>query len=248
MLEVFHDSKTFVDMKMKFSPVDTMKNFTKNMIEWKQRPKVDDLRKFISENFEKEGTELETWIPSDWTKLPTFIDSIKDGTFKRFAEDVNLEWKSLGRVIKDDVRLHPDLYSLIYVPHPIIIPGGRFREIYYWDSYWIIRGLLLCEMNKTAKGMIMNYLSMIKTYGHIPNGGRIYYTKRSQPPMIIPMMKSYLDATNDKTFVEENIDLLENEFNYWITKHTIKILKNGKNYTLAIYKDFSTGPRPESYR
>ena len=50
----------------------------------------------------------------------------------------------------DDVLHNPELYSMMYVPHPFIVPGGRFREFYYWDSYWIIQGLLLSEMNHTV--------------------------------------------------------------------------------------------------
>lgn len=48
--------------------------------------------------------------------------------------------------MKSDVEKNPDAYSIIHVNNPVIVPGGRFREFYYWDSYWIIRGLLLSEM------------------------------------------------------------------------------------------------------
>lgn len=63
-------------------------------------------------------------------------------------------------------------------------PGGRFLEFYYWDSYWIILGLLHSEMQNTAKGMLLNFFSVIDRYGFIPNGGRIYYLTRSHPPML----------------------------------------------------------------
>lgn len=53
-------------------------------------------------------------------------------------------------VILDDVRDNPDLYSIVYVPNPFIVPGGRFRESYYWDSYWIVKGLLISQMNQTV--------------------------------------------------------------------------------------------------
>ena len=236
------DSKIFVDMKMKLSPNETMKKFNDFM-----KTENNTIEKFINANFEKEDSEFETWYPSDWNPNPKFIDNIKDPKLRDWARNLNSIWKSLGRKIKDDVRLHPELYSMIYIPHPVIIPGGRFREMYYWDSYWIIRGLLVCEMYDTAKGMISNYIYMIKTYGHIPNGNRIYYINRSQPPMILPMMKSYIETTNDKEFIKENIEILEIEFNYWTTSHTVIIEKDGINYTLARYGESSTGPRPESY-
>lgn len=58
----------------------------------------------------------------------------------------------LGKKMKQEVAEHPELYSIIHVPHPVIVPGGRFREFYYWDSYWIVKGLLLSEMYNTVKG------------------------------------------------------------------------------------------------
>ncbi|XP_029340944.1 trehalase-like [Acyrthosiphon pisum] len=248
MLKVFHDSKTFVDMQMKFSFNDTMKNFDQKMKDWKYTPTKYLLEEFVNEFFDKEDSELEEWTPTDWIKNKEIVNNIKDEKLKDWAKYINNMWPNLGRKIRDDVRLRPEYYSIIYVPNPFIIPGGRFREIYYWDSYWIIRGLIICDMHITAKGIISNYISMVQTFGHVPNGGRIYYSKRSQPPMLIPMVKSYLDATNDMKFVIENINALEIEFNYWITQHNVTIGKNGKKYTLAVYKDLSTGPRPESYR
>ncbi|XP_029341666.1 trehalase-like [Acyrthosiphon pisum] len=246
MSKIFHDSKTFVDMKTKCTLDDIKSRF--NEIDWSKDPNNVKLNKTINDCFEKEDSELEIWKPTDWIKNPKMFDSIKDNDLKCWAYGLNNKWLDLGRKIKNDVRLKPSNYSLIYVPHPFIIPGGRFREIYYWDSFWIIRGLLICDMHITARGMIVNYISMIKTFGYVPNGGRIYYAKRSQPPMIIPMMKSYIDATNDFQLVIDNIHTLEIEFQYWITKHNVTINKNGKNYTLAVYKDYTTGPRPESYR
>ena len=69
-----------------------------------------------------------------------------------FAQDLNSRWKILCRKIKTEVKESPDRYSLLYLPYPVIVPGGRFREIYYWDSFWIIRGLIQSEMFSTVKG------------------------------------------------------------------------------------------------
>jgi neutral trehalase len=76
------------------------------------------------------------------------------------------------------------LTSIIYVENPFIIAGGRFIEFYYWDSYWIIKGLLACEMYQTARGIIENFVSVINRFGFIPNGGRLYYLGRSQMPLL----------------------------------------------------------------
>lgn len=75
--------------------------------------------------------------------------------------------------------------------NPFIIAGGRFLEFYYWDSYWIIRGLLICEMYQSAKGMIENFLSVIDRFGFIPNGGRIYYLARSQLPLLSGIFNNF---------------------------------------------------------
>lgn len=144
----------------------------------------------------------------------------------------------------EDVHKHPEYYSIIPVDHPVIVPGGRFIEFYYWDSYWIIRGLLYSEMYETARGMIENFLSIVQRFGFIPNGGRVYYSGRSQPPLLTAMVKSYVDFKKDYSFALEALDMLEHEFEYWMNNHTVQ----AKGYDVAIYKDSSTGPRPESYR
>jgi alpha,alpha-trehalase len=92
--------------------------------------------------------------------------------------------------------------------------------------------------------MLKNFLSIVDRFGFIPNGGRIYYSMRSQPPLLIPMFKTYVDTTNDKEFAIQSLDTLVNEFNFWMTNHTVMV--NG--HRLARYGDKSSGPRPESYR
>lgn len=128
--------------------------------------------------------------------------------------------------------------------HPVIVPGGRFREFYYWDSYWIVKGLLLSEMYSTTKGMLENFLSIIQRYGFIPNGGRIYYSMRSQPPLLCGMVKSYVDATNDTKFAMDSVETLEREFQFFMNNYVTEV----NNHQLATYGYKSSGPRPESYR
>ncbi|XP_069695388.1 trehalase-like isoform X2 [Periplaneta americana] len=248
MSMLYHDSKTFVDMKMKYPANETLERFQAMMKETGSHPTHLQIERFVNDTFDPPGSEFEDWEPSDWVKEPKFLNRITDADFREWGKQLNGLWKFLGRKMKDDVRENQELYSIIYVPHPVIVPGGRFREFYYWDSYWVVRGLLLSEMYSTVKGMLGNFFSIVENYGLIPNGGRIYYAKRSQPPMLIPMMKSYMDVTHDMDFLKSNIDIMENEFLFWITNHTVKVEKDGRHYTLAIYKDASTGPRPESYR
>ncbi|KAJ8927243.1 hypothetical protein NQ314_020323 [Rhamnusium bicolor] len=248
MAKIYEDSKTFVDMKMKYLPNETMNHFNNFMKNFPQRrPNRTEVEVFVNEYFEPAGQEFEDWDPQDWIPHPKFVDDIKDEEFKEWGIKLNGIWKILGRKIKQEVKEHQNLYSIIWVPNPVIVPGGRFREFYYWDSYWIVQGLLLSEMHGTVRGVLENFLYIIETYGHIPNGGRIYYLARSHPPLLIPMVKLYLDFTDDKNFVLQNLHTMEKEFDYWMTAHSVNITKDGTQYTLARYGDKSRGPRPESY-
>lgn len=131
-----------------------------------------------------------------------------------------------------------------FISTGVIVPGGRFREFYYWDSYWIIRGLLYSEMFDTAKGMLRNFLSVIDRFGYIPNGGRVYYLRRSHPPLLTAMIKSYVEFTNDHDFLLEALPYLEREYAFFEQHYMQQV--NG--YTLALYgQDLLIGPRPESY-
>lgn len=248
MARIFKDSKTFVDMKMKKSPNETLESFNRFMAENGLNPDTVSMSKWLKENFDPEGSEFEKWIPGDWKENPNYLNQVKDVGYKKWAQHLHELWKLLGRKMTDDVKKRPDLYSIIWVPNPVIVPGGRFREFYYWDSYWIIKGLLLSGMETTAKGMLENFLYIVDKYGFVPNGGRVYYLKRSQPPLLIPSMKVYYDFTKDLDFVKKNLKIMEKEFKFWLDKHTVLVEMNGKKYKLAVYGDTSRGPRPESYR
>ncbi|XP_011308384.1 trehalase isoform X2 [Fopius arisanus] len=248
MAQLYTDSKTFVDMKMKKPAAETLAAFRKMMNDTNHSPSLAEIQYFVNNTFDPPGSEFETWIPGDWRVTPKFLASVKDRHLRKFASDLNDIWKMLGRKMKDDVRINENLYSIIYVPYPVIVPGGRFREFYYWDSYWIMKGLLLSEMYTTVKGMLTNFVTIVDKIGLIPNGGRIYYEMRSHPPMLIPMVKDYLDVTKDYEWLKENLWLLEKEFEFWMTNRTVEIEKDGRNYTLARYYESSKGPRPESYR
>ncbi|XP_016974361.2 trehalase isoform X1 [Drosophila rhopaloa] len=240
---LFSDSKTFVDMTLKYSPDKTLEDFNAMMEAKNQQPSREDLKNFIKEYFGDKGTELESWVPSDWKENPSFVDRISDPDLKQWGVQLNDIWKKLGRKMKDDVIKSPQNYSIIPVPNPVIVPGGRFIEFYYWDSYWIIRGLLYSEMYSTARGMIENFLSIVERIGFIPNGGRVYYHGRSQPPLLTGMVKSYVDFTNDDQFAINALKLLEHEFNFFLNNRAVSV----NNHTLCIYSDSSEGPRPESY-
>lgn len=238
------DSKTFVDMKLKHTPSATLVAFRA----WHVRhpaPSAAAVRRFVDTHFDAAGSELQPWRPTDHLAQPAFLQRITDPAYRRFAGAINDRWPLLGRNMTADVALNPHLYSIIPVPHPVIVPGGRFREYYYWDSYWIVLGLLHGQMHRTVRGMLANYVHLIDRFGYVPNGGRIYYLGRSQPPLLIPMVKRYLDASGDLDFVRHAIPALEREFAYWMdAEKTVLVC----GHRLARYAARGTGPRPESYR
>lgn len=80
--------------------------------------------------------------------------------------------------VNESVLTQPQLHSLLPLPGITATPGDRFRELYYWDSYWVIKGLLVSSMTETATSEVRNLLSLLETYGHVPNGARVYYICR----------------------------------------------------------------------
>ncbi|BFG05708.1 mucin-5AC [Drosophila madeirensis] len=241
---MFPDCKTFVDMKSKYPPERLLADYELFRNCRKNDGSFQFLQMFVEKHFLEKGTELEEWTPPDWKSEPPFANRIADPQLRKFGVELNALWKVLGRRMKDEVKENPEKYSIVYVPNPVIVPGGRFIEFYYWDSLWIIRGLLHCGMHATARGMIDNFLSIVRQYGFVPNGGRIYYYGRSQPPMLLHMMKAYVDVTLDEKYAMQSLPLLEAEFDNFVEKHQVQV----KGRTMYHYQDYSTGPRPESYR
>lgn len=246
-MQLFNDSKTFLEMKLIHPPQEVENNFDRLLNTTKNNPSRQQVRKFVEENFDSTARALEPWIPSDWNPKPKYVKDVYDLPLRNWIQEVNARWKILGRKASEDLKEHEDLYSQIYVPNPFIVPGGRFTELYYWDSYWIIEGLLLSEMHDTAKGMIENFLYLVKKFGYIPNGTRKYYLGRSQPPFLISMMNLYWQNTKDLKFLNQSVSLLEAEYFFWQKHRSVIITVDKKSYKVFHYNVISSNPRPESY-
>ncbi|KAJ8727901.1 hypothetical protein PYW08_016286 [Mythimna loreyi] len=246
MARIYEDSKTFVDLQMKYNESKTLNDFEVLMNDTNQSPSRAQLQQFVDDYFSSDG-ELEDWTPSDLSDNPAFLETIKDKEFRAFGKGINDIWPLLARKIKAAVLEKPEQHSLVPLTHGFIIPGGRFKEIYYWDSFWIIEGLLISGMNETAKGMIENLIELLIKFGHIPNGSRWYYQERSQPPLLTAMVAVYYKYTQDISFVRDNIGHLENEMEFWLNERSVNVEKDGKNHTLFRFFAPSDGPRPESY-
>ncbi|KAK6017671.1 alpha,alpha-trehalase, partial [Ostertagia ostertagi] len=234
--KLYNDSKTFVDQPMKEGRTGTTVPQPVSQIS------KDDVKRFVDENFDKEGQELRSCTLSDWTRYPASFKTIKDNNLRLFALNLNAIWKELCREMKPAVKDSPERFSLLYVPHRFVVPGGRFREFYYWDAYWIVKGLLASGMTDTTKSMIDNFAYIVDTYGFIPNGGRVYYLRRSQPPLFIPMVYEYYLATRDKEFLRTMLPIMEKEIQFWQKNRTVSLGVDGETITMYQYRTPSTVP------
>ncbi|WP_375581370.1 alpha,alpha-trehalase TreF [Marivirga tractuosa] len=187
---VFEDSKTFVDCKPKMGLKKIQISFLA------ERNKQDfDLKAFVLEHFE---------LPEN---PKTDFESDKE---KDMYEHIESLWPILTRP-KDSIQNA----SLIPLPNAYVVPGGRFREIYYWDSYFTMLGLKASGKEDLAINMLDNFAYLIDDLGFIPNGNRAYYTGRSQPPFFA-LMVDELTSNNRSKFISYQPQLLK-EYEFWMS-------------------------------
>ncbi|XP_055348794.1 trehalase-like isoform X2 [Paramacrobiotus metropolitanus] len=254
-MHLYNDSKTFVDLPMfNRTEEEILENFAK--IDNDTLTKVT-LMNFIMENFMACGAEMMPFRPADYRLARegglALLHDIQDPAVRKFAAVIHNKWDDLGRYCAESVARHPEQHSLIYVPHPFIIPGGRFREIYYWDSFWVIQGLMVSNMADTALGMLRNIAHLIHRFGHMPNGNRVYYQKRSQPPVFALMVDAFcqhpsVPREKGLAVVQEMLPYLEKEYKFWMTERRVDVSIRGKIYTMNRYRGGMNQPRPEMYR
>lgn len=243
---LFGDCKHFVDMPLKRDPESILEDW-KLLLGGVENAKIDStaLSKFVNECFDEPGGELEDHQPNDFNAEENF-SCIVDSHFSVWAQQLHRKWPTLCRRVSEKVMSSPGRYSLIPLPKPFVVPGGRFREMYYWDSFFTIKGLLASRMFATVRGMIENMGHLIDMYGFVPNGNRVYYLNRTQPPLLTWCVHAYYNATKDVEFVRSAMSWLEKEMNFFTT-HKRFSRPDWKTY-LFRYHVTAQGPRPESYR
>jgi alpha,alpha-trehalase len=173
------DPKALVDMRLKHTAMEVKK------IMYAREHQLENSREmweaFMAWGFEK-----------DFHFTPTPPEGSNKHTasaWVHFEQDLRERWDQLTASFPP-----AQFTSRIAVPNPVVVPGGRFNESYYWDSYWIIEGLLRSDRVELARGIVENFAALIHAYGFVPNGTRIYYTNRSQPPMLAEMVLAILAA------------------------------------------------------
>lgn len=114
--------------------------------------------------------------------------------------------------------------TLIGLPYPYTVPAvGHFDEIYYWDTYFTNLGLDICDMQYQSKFNVDNMLYLIEKYGYMPNGNRIFYIGRSQPPFLSEMVRNVYDYYKDKVWLSAAYTMLEKEYKFWSDERNSKI-------------------------
>ncbi|VVC44698.1 Six-hairpin glycosidase-like,Glycoside hydrolase, family 37 [Cinara cedri] len=238
----------FQNMMMIRNPSDVIENFNKLKAHgYNGSIPFPMLRMFIKENFVVEHGVLINWLPIDFKNYPLVIGFIQDIQYKEFAAALNQMWLTLAKRISVSVRDNPERYSMIYVPNGFFLNSENDNEFQYWDTYWIIKGALICGMRNTVKGILENLIHMIKINGYVMYGNRVYYGGRSQPPLLIQMMAVYYTFTNDKDFIFENIEFLDDEMMFWLLYRSMYVKSNGNTYIMGHYMSDTTDPRPEKY-
>jgi len=228
---MFPDSKTFVDARPLLAPAELAARYAS------ARDSAGfSLRAFVARGFD---------VPA------AVAAGFRTDTLRTMEQHIRDLWPILTR--PPDT---PDARSsLIPLPEPYVVPGGRFREVYYWDSYFTMLGLIESGRTDLVRSMLDNFAYLVRTVGHIPNGNRTYYLSRSQPPFFAAMVGLYATAT-DTTQALRYLDALEAEHAFWMDG--VERLPPGQAYHRAVrlndgallnrYWDDRPEPRPESYR
>lgn len=235
--QVFPDGKTFVDCTPKRKITDIMYDYGMT-----KGPGLD-LRKFVESNFN---------LPP----APPQINYIQQ------EKNVSMHIKNLWGVLKREADVSPrwegkdaNGMSLLALPYPYVVPGGRFREVYYWDSYFTMLGLKAGGEKVLLENMVKNFDYLITRFGHIPNGNRTYYLSRSQPPFFC-MMVEMLAGIKGNSVYKKYLPSMLKEYNWWMQgADTVKagtagghVVRFPDGTMLNRYWDEQDTPRPESYR
>ncbi|WP_207429649.1 alpha,alpha-trehalase TreF [Pedobacter sp. SYSU D00535] len=228
---IFPDSKTFPDCIPEKTPEEILQEFQERKAE-----AGFNLKQFVEENFEQPEQVATDFKTDKQQGIEEHIDELWD-------------------VLRRKSGKYDQYSSLINLPNPYIVPGGRFREIYYWDSYFTMLGLQ--ESNKEAmiEDMVNNFAWLIRTYGFIPNGNRTYYLTRSQPPFFSLMLQLLMEIKKNKAdaILKANRDVLEKEYHFWMNDQGVK--KGASNHVVHLpdgsilnrYFDKGDWPREEAY-
>ncbi|MHB0777347.1 alpha,alpha-trehalase TreF [Halomonas sp. WWR20] len=232
---IFEDSKTFVDL----IPQDTPQAILQAYEQAQLAPGFDEqaLRDFVDAHFTSEQAGNQHYTPAPGQDVRAHIDAL---------------WPVLTR--QPDGKESP-YSSRLPLPYSYVVPGGRFNEIYYWDSYFTMLGLIESGRADSVRDMVNNFAYLIDSYGHIPNGNRTYYLTRSQPPFFASMVDLLATLDGNGTYLRL-LPELEAEYAYWMDgaesltagQAYRRVVKLDDGTLLNRYWDDANTPRQESFR
>lgn len=227
--KLFPDQKTFADAVPNSDPLMILADYR-----MQKNQSGFDLRHFVQVNFTlpKDG---EKYVPPAGQSLREHIDGL---------------WPVLTRSTTDAEKWD----SLLPLPEPYVVPGGRFREIYYWDSYFTMLGLAESNHWDKVSDMVANFAYEIDSWGHIPNGNRTYYLSRSQPPFFAFMVE-LLAQHDGNDVLKKYLPQMLKEYSYWMEgvetlqpgQQNKRVVKLDDGTILNRYWDERDSPRPESW-
>jgi alpha,alpha-trehalase len=159
--------------------------------------------------------------------------------------------KILPKVLRQPGEIDTNTFEpqgALYLEHPYVVPGGRFNEMYGWDSYFIIRGLVRAGRIELARGMVDNFFFEIEHYGSVLNANRSYYLSRSQPPFLTSMILAVYEAEMAKGHADRG--WLEHAYGYAVRDHAMWVREPhlAGDTGLSRYFDFGEGPAAESLK
>ena len=228
---IFPDSKTLVDARPRSAPAEVAARYL--------------TARFVT------GFELGSFVKDNFDAPRATAEGTRSDTAQSMEEHITALWPLLTR----PADMVDPRSSLIPLPGPYVVPGGRFREVYYWDSYFTMLGLIQDGRTDLVKNMLDNFAYLIRTVGHIPNGNRTYYLSRSQPPYFAAMVGLYASAT-DSMQATRYLEAMELEHAFWmagadsVARGTAarRVVRLRDGSLLNRYWDDKPEPRPESYR
>lgn len=227
----FSDSKTFVDAVPRRLPTEVLQEYREQ-----KDAKGFDLRQFVEANFD---------LPdADYVALasPGSADA---------RRQIERLWTHLTR----EADTKSPYSSLIELPKPYVVPGGRFRELYYWDSYFTMLGLAASGKTGLLQDMVDNFAYLIDTIGFIPNGTRSYFCTRSQPPFFVLMIELLAKSSGNADTCQRYLPQLKKEYSFWMDGHEYlddrrtahrRVARIG-DALLNRYWDDEPSPRQESF-
>lgn len=232
---IFADGKAFADARARLLPELILKKYVDVKLLSNGEP--IDLRDFVNQYFELPDSGTDDWTPTGGMTL---------------EEHVHQLWKRLERP-RD--KAQSSRSSKLALPHPYVVPGGRFNEIYYWDSYFTMLGLVESNRIDLVECMVANFRHLIDSFGHIPNGNRTYFLSRSQPPFYSLMVKLLIQHKGTES-IPDYMSSMIREYNFWMdgidmlekagTVHK-RVAKVDSSYLLNRYYDAKDTPREEMY-